>query len=97
MKIHLLLRLVRISRCCKRFAGVILDLMYTCICNAIRESDLRAAAARSDGDAVAVYAALGKAPNCGQCLEKAQKTIEEERALVASLDPARKLCEEVAL
>lgn len=71
--------------------------MYTCICNAIRESDLRAAALGSDGDAEAVYATLGKRPNCGQCLENAQKTIEEERALVASLDPVRKVCEEVAL
>ena len=71
--------------------------MYTCICNAIRESDLRAAATGSDGDAVAVYATLGKAPNCGQCLEKAEKVLAEERALVAKLDPARKLCEEVAL
>lgn len=71
--------------------------MYTCICNAIRETDLRAAALRAGGDAEAVYASLGKKPNCGQCLEKAQKTIEEQRALIASLDPRRKLCEEVAL
>ncbi|MEP0391984.1 MAG: ferredoxin [Erythrobacter sp.] len=71
--------------------------MYTCICNAIRETDLRAAAVKSKGCAETVYATLGKKPNCGQCLEKAQKTIEEERALIASLDPRRKLCEEVAL
>jgi bacterioferritin-associated ferredoxin len=71
--------------------------MYTCICNAIRETDLRAAALRADGCAETVYASLGKKPNCGQCLEKAQKTIEEERALVASLDPANKVCKEVAL
>lgn len=71
--------------------------MYTCICNAIRETDLRAAALEAGGDAEAVYASLGKKPNCGQCLEKAQKTIEEERAFIASLDPARKVCEGVAL
>lgn len=71
--------------------------MYTCICNAIRETDLRAASLEAGGDAEAVYASLGKKPNCGQCLEKAQKTIEEERALVAAADPRRKLCEEVAL
>lgn len=71
--------------------------MYTCICNAIRETDLRAAATGSDGDAVAVYAALGKAPNCGQCLEKAEKLLAEERALVAKADPARGRCKEVAL
>ena len=71
--------------------------MYTCICNAIRETDLRAAALEADGCAEMVYASLGKKPNCGQCLEKAQKTIEEERALVASRDPARKRCKELAL
>jgi len=71
--------------------------MYTCICNAIRESDLRAAALEAGGDAEAVYATLGKKPNCGQCLEKADKVLEDARALVAALDPKRKLCEEVAL
>ncbi|MEM9312372.1 MAG: (2Fe-2S)-binding protein [Pseudomonadota bacterium] len=53
--------------------------MYICICNAIRESDLRDAAIGHDGDAEATYAALGKRPNCGQCLEKADKIIEQER------------------
>lgn len=71
--------------------------MYTCICNAIRESDLRAAALASGGDAQSVYATLGKRPNCGQCLEKAGQILAEERALVASLDPAKQLCEDVAL
>ena len=71
--------------------------MYICICNAIRESDLRKAALTSGGDAESTYATLGKRPNCGQCLDKAQDILEQERALIASLDPKRKLCEEVAL
>jgi bacterioferritin-associated ferredoxin len=54
--------------------------MYICICNAIRETDLRLAATRCKGDAEATYATLGKRPNCGQCLEEAQEIIEEERA-----------------
>ena len=54
--------------------------MYICICNAIRESDLRDAAIRCEGDAEATYAALGKRPNCGHCLEDAQEIIEEQRA-----------------
>jgi len=54
--------------------------MYTCICNAIRECDLRKAARQySTGGAESVYAKLGKRPNCGQCLEDAQDIIEEER------------------
>ncbi|MEE4201415.1 (2Fe-2S)-binding protein [Erythrobacter sp.] len=63
--------------------------MYICICNAIRETDLRAAALTSGGDAEATYATLGKRPNCGQCLGEAGKIIDQERALFS--------CEKVAI
>ncbi|MEM9086942.1 MAG: (2Fe-2S)-binding protein [Pseudomonadota bacterium] len=53
--------------------------MYICICNAIRETDLRSAALDHAGDAEATYAKLGKRPNCGQCLVKAGEIIEQER------------------
>lgn len=52
--------------------------MYVCICNAIRETDLRAAARRSHGSAEAVYAALGRTPQCRQCLDEAEDIIAEE-------------------
>ena len=55
--------------------------MYVCICNAIRESDLRCAARCVPGNAEAVYAAMGKTPNCGQCLCEAEEVLEEEREL----------------
>ncbi len=55
--------------------------MYICICNAIRESDLRRAARRCAGDAEACYAALGKRPNCGTCLDQAEDIVFEEREL----------------
>ena len=63
--------------------------MYICICNAIPETDLREAALGHDGDAQATYAKLGKRPNCGQCLTKAGKILEEERKLAS--------CDSVAL
>ncbi len=85
----LLLRIIRICCSCKRFAGVILDPMYICICNAIREADLRQAALKSGGDATATYASLGKKPNCGQCLVKAGQIIDQERAIPS--------CENVAV
>jgi bacterioferritin-associated ferredoxin len=53
--------------------------MFICVCNAIRESDLKVAARCTSGDAVSVYAALGKTPNCGQCLIDAQLLIDEVR------------------
>lgn len=53
--------------------------MYVCVCNAIRESDLRRAARCGNGDAVACYDLLGKAPQCGQCLDDAEDVLAEER------------------
>lgn len=53
--------------------------MYVCVCNAIRECDFRRAARLNDGDAEAVYEALGKRPQCGQCLEDADHMLAEER------------------
>ena len=53
--------------------------MYVCICNAIRESELRRAARHVSGDAEACYAALGKAPCCGTCLDDADDILQEER------------------
>lgn len=53
--------------------------MYVCICNAVRECDLRHAARRTCGNAQSVYATMGKYPQCGQCLEEADEVIVEER------------------
>ncbi|QYU67286.1 (2Fe-2S)-binding protein [Leptolyngbya sp. 15MV] len=55
--------------------------MYICICNAIRECELRRVARHVAGDAEAAYAALGKRPNCGQCLTDADDILTEEREL----------------
>ncbi len=55
--------------------------MYICICNAIRETELRRVAQKTNGDAEAAYACLGKRPNCGQCLADAEAILFEEREL----------------
>ena len=55
--------------------------MYVCICNAIRETDLRRAARHSSGDAEECYAMLGKRPNCGSCLDEAEDIMFEEREM----------------
>jgi bacterioferritin-associated ferredoxin len=54
--------------------------MYVCICNAIRECELRKAARQCAGDAEAIYSSLGRPPQCRQCIEEAQDIILEERA-----------------
>jgi bacterioferritin-associated ferredoxin len=53
--------------------------MYICICNAIREAELRRVARRCPGDAEACYSAIGKQPSCGTCLDKADDIVLEER------------------
>ena len=55
--------------------------MYICVCNAIKECELRAAARRVAGDVDAVYESLGKQPQCGQCLDDAAHVLIEEREL----------------
>ena len=55
--------------------------MYVCICNAIRECELRRAARHTSGDAESVYAVLGKRPGCGQCLDEADEILFEEREM----------------
>lgn len=60
--------------------------MYVCICNAIREKDLREAARVCPGDVDAVYASLGKIPQCGTCLDEAMHILLEERE---ALRPAK--------
>lgn len=57
--------------------------MYVCVCNAIRECELRRAALRTRGDAEAVYASLGCTPNCGMCLEEADEIVRDERELAS--------------
>ncbi|MGH6786144.1 MAG: (2Fe-2S)-binding protein [Novosphingobium sp.] len=54
--------------------------MYVCVCNAIRECELRAAARRVSGDADAAYEHLGHRPQCGQCLDEAAHILIDERA-----------------
>lgn len=53
--------------------------MYICICNAIRDTDLRQAARECGDDAEAIYARLGRTPRCRQCLDEAAMVIHEAR------------------
>ncbi len=56
-------------------------LVYVCICNALKDKDL-AAAATSDVRSVAdVFRRCGRAPKCGKCLRDVAQMIEDARAL----------------
>ena len=54
--------------------------MYICICNAIRESDLRREGRNCSRAAEEIYIALGRPPQCRQCLEDAEEILHDERA-----------------
>lgn len=54
--------------------------MYVCVCNAIREDELRHAARRTLGDVDAVYASLDKTAQCGCCFDEAEMILIEERS-----------------
>ena len=56
--------------------------MYVCICNALREKDLRAAARCCRDGAEDLYAKLGRTPQCRQCLDEATEIVADERAMV---------------
>jgi bacterioferritin-associated ferredoxin len=59
--------------------------MYICLCNNIRDSELRALAKDGVRKAEHAYAALGNHPKCGACLQSAQEVIDETRGAL----PAR--------
>jgi bacterioferritin-associated ferredoxin len=55
--------------------------MVVCVCNGLREKDVRAAARRGAGCPSSAYAALGTRPRCGQCFPYARSIIAEERVV----------------
>ena len=54
--------------------------MVVCVCNAIREREVREAARDGATSACQAYRALGRQPKCGQCVSFARAIIDEERA-----------------
>jgi len=54
--------------------------VIVCVCNALRESQVRHAARGGAGCAKSAYARLGCKPQCGQCLLFARDVVREEMA-----------------
>ncbi|HEX8484570.1 (2Fe-2S)-binding protein [Sphingomonas sp.] len=54
--------------------------MVVCVCNAIRENDVRCAARTGATTACQAYRSLGRQPKCGQCVPFARAIIDAERA-----------------
>ena len=57
--------------------------MYVCICNGIKESELRHLAQGGAETAEQAYTALGIQPDCAKCVGFAQSIIDEELRLFA--------------
>jgi bacterioferritin-associated ferredoxin len=54
--------------------------MIVCVCNAIRENEVREAARNGASCPASAYAAVGRRPRCGQCFSFAREIIAAERA-----------------
>lgn len=53
--------------------------MYVCVCNAVRDSQIRDALARGCNDLDALSAELGVGNGCGTCVEYARALIEAQQ------------------
>ena len=54
--------------------------MVVCVCNAIKETQVREAARNGATSACQAYRSLGRQPKCGQCVPFARSIIDAERA-----------------
>lgn len=53
--------------------------MIVCICNGIREREVRHAARAGSASPCAAYATLGRRARCGQCIPFAREIMAAER------------------
>jgi bacterioferritin-associated ferredoxin len=53
--------------------------MIVCVCNAIREREVRQAAREGATCPNSAYRAVGRKPRCGQCFSFAREIIDAER------------------
>jgi bacterioferritin-associated ferredoxin len=60
--------------------------MIVCVCNAIREDEIRAAVRNGAPCAVTAYRSVDCEPQCGHCLPYAREIIEQERARLITVD-----------
>ena len=67
--------------------------MIVCVCNAIREDEVRAAARKGSACPLEAYKSLGLEPQCGCCLGCAQDIIDEERGATLRDTPGRVVIE----
>jgi bacterioferritin-associated ferredoxin len=67
--------------------------MIVCVCNAIREDDVREAAREGATCPLEAYKSLGVEPQCGCCLNCAQDIIDEEHGTSARRKGSRVVIE----
>jgi bacterioferritin-associated ferredoxin len=70
-----------VDLCCERLALSVFPIsMIVCVCNAIRECDVRQAAREGASCPASAYRRVGRTPRCGQCFSFAREIISAERA-----------------
>ena len=63
--------------------------MIVCVCNAIREDELRAEARKGVSSPIEAYKAMDCEPLCGCCLDCAQDVIDDEQTVSARSKSSR--------
>ena len=63
--------------------------MIVCVCNAIRETQVRQAAREGASCPTSAYRCYGAKPRCGQCFTFARDIIAAERSAAAGLEVGR--------
>lgn len=58
--------------------------MYVCLCNGIREAEVKRLARNGATTAASVYKSLGCEPNCATCTEFLQDMIDDVRTAAGS-------------
>jgi bacterioferritin-associated ferredoxin len=54
--------------------------MILCVCNALREADVREAVRNGASCPMSAYASFGRKPKCGQCMPAARTLVKEARS-----------------
>lgn len=55
--------------------------MILCVCNSLREADVRAAVRSGATCPMTAYRALGTKPKCGTCVPAARTIVNQERTV----------------
>jgi bacterioferritin-associated ferredoxin len=73
-------KIIRAQYCERVALSLFPIVMIVCVCNAIRETEVRQAARDGASCPTSAYRCFGRKPRCGQCFTFAREIIDSEHA-----------------